>query len=106
MTNPLLTRITSDPAIFGGKPIIRGMRFAVEHLIGYLDAGTSEKELSAEFPFLKPEDITVAKLFAARQDERLSSPLRGGVGGGGRGGRPSGKFTAITPLAKGRAPDL
>jgi uncharacterized protein (DUF433 family) len=68
IAHPLLSRVTSNPAIFGGKPIIRGMRFAVEHLIGYLDAGTSEEELLAEFPFLEAEDIAAAKLFAAQQD--------------------------------------
>jgi uncharacterized protein (DUF433 family) len=35
----LLNRITIDPAIFGGKPIIRGMRIAVEHVLGMLAAG-------------------------------------------------------------------
>ncbi len=66
MTDPLLSRITSDPAIFGGKPIIRGHRFAVEHLLGYLDAGTSEAELLAEFPFLEADDIAAARMFAQR----------------------------------------
>jgi len=66
MTNPLLSRITTNPAIYGGKPIIRGMRFAVEHLIGYLDAGTSQAELLEQFPFLKADGIAAAKLFAAQ----------------------------------------
>ena len=66
MTNPLLSRITTNPAIYGGKPIVRGMRFAVEHLIGYLDAGTGEEELLAEFPFLEPDDIAAAKVFVGR----------------------------------------
>jgi len=66
MTNPLLSRITSDPALFGGKPIIRGHRFAVEHLLGYLSAGASEAELLAEFPFLEPDDIVAARLFASQ----------------------------------------
>lgn len=72
MTNPLLSRITSDPAIFGGKPIIRGQRFAVEHLLGYLGAGMSEAELLAEFPFLEPDDIKAALLYAGK----LSSMTR------------------------------
>lgn len=67
MTDLLLSRITTDPAIFGGKPIIRGQRFAVEHLLGYLDAGMSEAELLAEFPFLEPDDIAAAKLHSERQ---------------------------------------
>lgn len=66
VTNPLLSRITSDPAIFGGKPIIRGQRFAVEHLQAYLDAGTTDAELLAEFPFLEQEDIDAARLFASK----------------------------------------
>ena len=67
MTSPLFSRITTNSAIFGGKPIIRGQRFAVEHLLGYLDAGMSEAELLAEFPFLEAEDIAAARLFAARR---------------------------------------
>jgi uncharacterized protein (DUF433 family) len=35
----LLARITTDPAIFGGKPIIRGHRLAVEHVLGLVAAG-------------------------------------------------------------------
>ncbi len=62
----LLARITSDPGIFGGKPIIRGHRFAVEHLLDYLASGMSEAELLADFPFLEPDDIKAALLFAGR----------------------------------------
>jgi uncharacterized protein (DUF433 family) len=68
VTNPLLCRITFESAIFGGKPIIRGHRFAVEHLLGYLDADTTEAELLAEFPFLEADDIAAAKLFAAQKE--------------------------------------
>lgn len=35
----LLERIVVNPHIFGGKPIIRGMRIAVEHVLGMLAAG-------------------------------------------------------------------
>lgn len=68
VTNPLLSRITSDPAIFGGKPIICGQRFAVEHLLGYLGAGMCEAELLAQFPFLQAEDIVAARLFASQNE--------------------------------------
>lgn len=66
VTNPLLSRITSDPAIFGGKPIIRGQRFAVEHLLGYLGAGMSEAEVLDQFSFLEPDDIKAALLYAGK----------------------------------------
>jgi uncharacterized protein (DUF433 family) len=39
----LLERITIDPKIFGGKPIIRGRRLAVEHVLGMLAAGDTPK---------------------------------------------------------------
>ena len=35
----LLKRITVNPKIFGGKPIVRGRRLAVEHVLGMLEAG-------------------------------------------------------------------
>jgi hypothetical protein len=41
----LLKRITFNPEIFGGKPIIRGMRIAVEHILGMLAAGSTVEEL-------------------------------------------------------------
>ncbi len=53
----LLRRITYNPAIFGGKPIIRGMRIAVEHILGMLAAGSTVEELLREYPFLEKEDI-------------------------------------------------
>lgn len=53
----LLERITVDPTIFGGKPIIRGMRIAVEHVLGMLAAGDSPERLLQEYAFLEPADI-------------------------------------------------
>jgi len=41
----LLDRITVDPKIFCGKPILRGMRIAVEHVLGMLAAGESPERL-------------------------------------------------------------
>ena len=48
----LLRRITSDPAIFGGTPIVRGRRLAVEHVLSMFaagDAAASEKKRSLRF---------------------------------------------------------
>lgn len=62
----LLERITVNPQIFGGKPIIRGRRLAVEHLLGMLAAGdTSETVLSA-YPWLEREDIQACLVYARR----------------------------------------
>ena len=45
----LLGRITVDPGVFGGKPIIRGRRLAVEHVLGMLAAGDSVDDLLREY---------------------------------------------------------
>ncbi len=62
----LLQRITVNPEIFGGKPIVRGMRVAVEHIIGKLAAGDTDETILREYPFLEPEDIRACLLFVHR----------------------------------------
>jgi uncharacterized protein (DUF433 family) len=62
----LLERITIDPTIFGGKPIIRGMRIAVEHVLGMLAAGDSPERLLQEYPFLEPADLQACLAYAHR----------------------------------------
>jgi uncharacterized protein (DUF433 family) len=53
----LLARIVVDPKMFGGKPIIRGRRLAVEHILGMLAAGDSAQAIFEGYPWLEPEDI-------------------------------------------------
>ena len=67
------SRITSDPGIFGGKPIIRGMRIRVIDILDYLAGGESRRSLLAEFKELEDEDITAALYFAS---EALSQPTK------------------------------
>ena len=64
----LLERITVNPAIFGGKPIIRGRRLAVEHVLGMLAAGDSPETVLEGYPWLQREDIQ-ACLVCARQSD-------------------------------------
>lgn len=73
----LLKRITFNPAIFGGKPIIRGMRIAVEHVIGMLAAGSTTEELLEAYPFLVKEDIQACLVYAHRMvsHERIEPAL-------------------------------
>jgi uncharacterized protein (DUF433 family) len=61
-----LDRITFDPNIFGGKPIVRGMRMSVEHVLGMLAAGDSPENLLKEHPFLEPGDIQACLAYAHR----------------------------------------
>jgi uncharacterized protein (DUF433 family) len=62
----LLGRITVDPRIFGGKPIIRGRRLAVEHVLGMLAAGDSPEDILRGYDWLKPEDIRACLVYAHR----------------------------------------
>lgn len=62
----LLDRITINTGIFGGKPIIRGKRLAVEHVLGMLAAGDSEETLLEGYPWLQPEDIQACLAYARR----------------------------------------
>jgi uncharacterized protein (DUF433 family) len=70
-TGALLARITFDPNIFAGKPIIRGHRLAVEHLLADLAAGETRESILANFPYLESEDIQACLLFAAREIGRM-----------------------------------
>lgn len=62
----LLERITYNPAIFGGKAIIRGKRLAVEHVLEMMAAGSTAEELVREYKWLEPEDVQACLLYAAR----------------------------------------
>jgi len=75
----LLRRITVDAKIFGGKPIIRGRRLAVEHILGMLAAGDSPETILAGYPWLEPEDIQACLVYARRLvgHERVEPALGG-----------------------------
>ena len=62
----LLERIVVNPQIFGGKPIIRGLRMAVEHVLGMLAAGDTPETILKEYSFLERDDIQAGLLFAHR----------------------------------------
>jgi uncharacterized protein (DUF433 family) len=62
----LLKRITVNPEIFGGKPIIRGRRLAVEHLLGMLAAGDTPDTILENYPYLEREDIQACLVYARR----------------------------------------
>ena len=69
----LLERITINPEIFSGKPIIRGPRLAVEHILGQLAAGDDFETLLEGHPWLEREDILACLAYAHRlvEHERI-----------------------------------
>ena len=60
----LLERITVNPGIFGGKPIIRGMRISVELILSLLAQGETPEAILADYPDLEPEDIRACLAYA------------------------------------------
>ncbi len=73
----ILKRITFNPEIFGGKPIIRGMRIAVEHILGMLAAGSTVEDILEGYPYLVREDLQACLLYAHRMvaHERIEPVL-------------------------------
>jgi uncharacterized protein (DUF433 family) len=69
----VLERITVNPEIFGGKPIIRGRRLAVEHILGMLAAGDTIDSLLEVYPWLEREDVQACLVYARRDiaNERI-----------------------------------
>lgn len=61
----LLSRITINPEICHGQPIIRGLRYTVESILEYLTGGDTFEDLLAEFPDLQCEDLLACLEFAA-----------------------------------------
>ncbi len=60
----LMSRITANPKIFGGKPIIRGMRISVELILSLLAQGETAEALLEDYPELEPEDIRACLAYA------------------------------------------
>jgi uncharacterized protein (DUF433 family) len=71
----LLGRITANPEIFGGKPIIRGMRISVEMILGLLAQGEKEENILADYPDLETDDLRacLAYAHAAISHDKLDS---------------------------------
>lgn len=61
-----MERITVNPKIFGGKPIIKGTRITVEFILELLASDVSEEEILKDYPHLTVEDIHACLRYAAR----------------------------------------
>jgi uncharacterized protein (DUF433 family) len=65
MADPL-DRITMDPAIAHGKPVVRGLRYPVEMLLELLSSGMTQEEIPADYEDLEREDLLAVFAYAAR----------------------------------------
>ena len=61
---PWQERITADPAVLVGKPVIKGTRLAVEFVVGLLARGWSEDELLRNYPGITRADIQACLQYA------------------------------------------
>jgi uncharacterized protein (DUF433 family) len=62
----LLGRITSEPKVMVGKPVIKGTRLTVEYILNLLAHGADTQEILKEYQGLAEEDIRACLLFASR----------------------------------------
>jgi uncharacterized protein (DUF433 family) len=66
MTVPGFPRITIDPAICGGRPVVTGTRMRVADILDMLGSGATESEILADFPYIAVDDIKACLAYAAR----------------------------------------
>lgn len=64
--------ITIEPGKRGGRPCVRGMRIAVEDVLGWLAEGLSHEDIIADFPELTENDIRAVLAYAADRQRRTA----------------------------------
>lgn len=62
----LLERITIDPQICHGKPVVRGLRYPVETLLELMSSGMTMDEMLADYEDLEREDLLAVLSYATR----------------------------------------
>ena len=62
----MIERITANPNILGGKPIIKGTRISVAFVLDLLASNVPEQEILEDYPHLTREDIQACLRYAAR----------------------------------------
>ncbi|MFW6038828.1 MAG: DUF433 domain-containing protein [Candidatus Saliniplasma sp.] len=62
----LLKRITQDPDVMAGKPVIKGTRLTVQYIIGLLAEGASMDEIVNEYDDLSEKDVKACLIFAPK----------------------------------------
>jgi uncharacterized protein (DUF433 family) len=73
----LLERISLNPKVMAGKPVIKGTRLAVEYILNLLAHGAAASEILEEYEGLTLEDLQACLLFAARslEDSEFMPPM-------------------------------
>ena len=63
-------RISVDPAICGGRPVVTGTRMRVKDILELLASGAPEAEIVADYPYVEAADIRACLAYAASGDCR------------------------------------
>ena len=73
----LLERITVDPQICHGKPVVRGLRYPVETLLELMSSGMTNDEILADYEDLERDDLLAVLSYAARLSQvKRTEPIR------------------------------
>lgn len=67
MTLTGFPRISVDPNVCGGRPVIEGTRMRVSDVLEMLAGGASATEIAADFPYIGEDDVRAALAYAAAQ---------------------------------------
>ena len=72
-----MSRITLNPNVLGGKPIIKGTRISVQFILELLSSGMSFDDILKEYRHLKKEDILDTLDYASKviKREEVISPV-------------------------------
>ncbi len=68
----LFKRITSNPKVMVGKPVIKGTRLTVEYILNLMAHGETIEEILEEYDGLTNEDIQACLLFATKSLEETA----------------------------------
>jgi uncharacterized protein (DUF433 family) len=63
----LLERITLDPRVMVGKPVIKGTRLTVDYILNLLGHGATIEEVLEDYSGLTPDDVYACLLFASQK---------------------------------------
>jgi uncharacterized protein (DUF433 family) len=64
-SNMLLNRISINPKVMTGKPVIKGTRLTVQYILKLLADGMSYQDIKKEYNGIQNEDITACLLYAS-----------------------------------------
>ena len=64
--NPYLSRITINPGVRSGRPVIRDTRITVQEILRWLAAGVTEDQILSDYPYLEKDDFKASFAYAAQ----------------------------------------